>query len=207
MSDFNVGNTGICTKADGNYDTAYGATDAGSTSNNTALAVNNTGTGSYSITRGFLYFDTSAISDSVTVTSATLKLYASAKGGSGEIKIGASTSTNTTYANADYDLFGTETGGLDLTSINTSAYNSFTISSPNTRINKTGNTQLSVYTNYAFGSNFNATFNGSDAGSNKPVLEVILSSASPSASASASPSESPSPSPATFSFFPFLMEV
>lgn len=169
---FYAGNTATLYQGDANYDTAWGSANADSTSNNTAMVLRDVS--SYNVDRGFFYFNTSSIDDAATITSATLKLYATAKSGTKTCRVTLSSSTNTTYANADYSKYnsGTNFGSKTVADISTSAWNSFTVSSPNTTISKTGNTQLAVWLDYGFGDWANVTFSGSNDATYKPQLEV-----------------------------------
>lgn len=92
--------------------------------NEFALAVFNSGSGNYSIKRGFLLFDTSALGAGATITAAVLGL-----AGNGDAEqnadstalhaVSCNPASNTALANADYDQVGSTSYG----SINLSSWN------------------------------------------------------------------------------------
>ena len=151
---------GAISKNSTTWDAAHDAT-SGTASSTATTAVVNSGknaTGQFTISRGFLAFDTSTIPDDATVTSATLKTYVQSKtnndndGDDFITIVQGSQASSSTLAGSDYDNAGsvnTPTEGIatterkDITSIATNAYLSFSLNSTGQGfISKTGNTLL-----------------------------------------------------------------
>ena len=106
--------------------------------------------------RAFLPVDTSSLVDNAIISAASLKIYATGvsdndNDGNDYICVVQTTqASNTTLANADYDQCGsvdnpTQAGNIDLGSITTSAYNTWTLNATGQGwISKTGFTKLGI---------------------------------------------------------------
>lgn len=170
------------------------------------VMVDNTG-GAYYVDRALFAFDTSAIPDAATITSATLEIYVSAGSSPAGLDIyldlvTAAPADPTSLVVGDYDSFGTTR--LTASSLNvwpaTGTARTFTLNAAGlAAISKTSYTSLFVimandfensttsptnlYTSWSY-----ATLNSANAASNKPLLTVNYSEAGGSAARRRRPS-------------------
>jgi hypothetical protein len=112
----------------------------------------NYGDPNYAVWRSFVYFDTSSISDSANITSATLSLYGSTDGSIVDFNITIQSDNGTSYPHdpyvaADYDqsLYVDSGGTFNTASFVTGAYNDITLNATGIGwINLTGTTKLAL---------------------------------------------------------------
>ena len=132
------------------YNTAWtSATDTGRTANSTII-VGQAGGGSYTVYRGALYFDTSAIPDGATITSATLKIACNADASDTDFNItitnGQPTYPHDPFVTGDYakaNYADTSGGSLTTSGITLDAYKDIAVNATGlTWINLTGTTKL-----------------------------------------------------------------
>ena len=152
----NDGGDGNTIENDNSFSTAHSAASASGGADNTTIlsSVRHRSSGTtYEIKRAHFPFDTSSIPDTAFIVSATLQLYVtSTQNGEGSASWDVIPSTQaslTALAAADYGrVTFSSLGSLAVGSISTNAYNSWTISNPNTNISKTGNTMLALTEHY-----------------------------------------------------------
>lgn len=125
------------------------ATDDRSTNSIAASALADTGDGNWrEIIRGIFLFDTSAITDTDSIDSATFSIYVPSVTDVADQLIGVVASapaSNTALVGGDYDSLGTTrfATDIDVTSLSTSAYNDFALNASGlAAITTTGVTKL-----------------------------------------------------------------
>lgn len=134
--------------------TGSGASDSATTLQIQLDTSSCTGSNVKSIIRSFTLFDTSAIPDTDTISSATLSVYGVTKrnsSGSPDLHVSASNpASNTAIATGDYDAISdTSFGSLSYASFTNSAYNDITLnSSGEAAISKTGVTKFALRTSW-----------------------------------------------------------
>ncbi len=105
---------------------------------------NSTGFGSCDVSRVYLPFDTSSLGTGATISDATLSVYVTAK--TNQVNDGSDT-IRVTQGSSTFGSFGFTSGAtsIDIGSITTSAYNTFTLDSTGRGwINKSGTTELGL---------------------------------------------------------------
>ena len=165
-----------------------GSTDTATNDNACRIYID--GTNFNFISRGIWLFDTSALPDSATISSAVFSLYGTDKGDVLSQSVGVVSSSpaiNTAVAASDYAIanFGTATRyatDKTITSLSTSGYNDWTLNASGIAIvSKTGITKLATLMSGDIDNsapsttpNSNCYFNvyHSDNGSNKPKLVI-----------------------------------
>jgi hypothetical protein len=132
------------------YATAWDATTGTVVSTTTTFKVGQYfSSPNYKIERGFVYFDTSAIPDDATITSATLKLYGQTDSSATDFLItiqnGQPTYPRDPLVETDYNktYYSGNGGSLTTVGFSTTGYNNITLNATGlTWINKTGTTKL-----------------------------------------------------------------
>lgn len=115
------------------HDAATGTNLDGAGTVNSILVRNGLISTTYHVFRALTFFDTSALTSSATISAAVLSLYANDKDDSANADsvsiVTSSIVSNTAYALADFDLFGTTKQASDIliSGITLSAYNDWTL--------------------------------------------------------------------------------
>lgn len=154
------------------------------------LQSGSSGSGYVEIDRGILNFNTAPLTTTATISAASLNIYVNSTGngfsGTPSIKIVTVTPAATnSIASSDYAQFGTtQQAALAISSLTTSAYNTFTTSNIASMINQTGVTSYGLRgdwdANNSFGGSYsngqllNVNINMADNGTNIPQLVVTF---------------------------------
>ncbi len=152
-----------------------GAQSGDSDTNTFCVYLNNadgSGTGWDNMARGIFLFDTSSIPDNAIKESATFSLYVTSVSDNFSQKIGIVTSTpasNTALANGDYGNLATtrQATDIDLTDLNTSAYNDFTL-------NATGLASISLTSITKFGTRMSGDIDNSEPSGATATAQVVI---------------------------------
>lgn len=131
------------------YTTLWSASTGSVDSSSTAIYIGQSLVSNYNIWRGFVYFDTSAIPDGATISSATLKLAGYADDSATDFYItiqnGQPTYPSDPLVATDYDktYYSGNGGSLTTVGFSTTGYNNITLNATGLGwINKTGTTKL-----------------------------------------------------------------